>query len=288
MLFQKIFLSLLESRLKDRKRILPATPNFKRRCPGVLRVATVQIDYIRLSGIVEFSLFINQYLQKMSNFSPDLIVFPSLMDYLLLGTFPINLFSKNKRKLLKDMKFCLHPLNRSVVEYMKMISQMWKCGVVFGTSQGVTGFLNGFETERIFETNNVKVLIASKQSTRNSFYLRKHTDAGVTVVAVPSVGIPSYDDWSEKIGIWGHSQLLGFYGLRATMSGSFFNMKFRDAAEITAPIPLTEKLDGYIAKNTDTSEDAVLLAELDIDRLSKYIASQKMNSSKYRLFLKNT
>ena len=184
MLFQKIFLSLLESRLKDKKRILPTTLSFKKRNPGVLRVATVQINYIRLSGIVEFSLFINQYLQKMSNFSPDLIVFPSLMDYLLLGTFPINLFSKDKRKLLKDMKFCLRLLNRSIVEYMKMISQMWKCGVVFGTSQGIAGFLNGSETERVFETNNVKVLIASKQSVRNSFYLRKHTDAEVKIVAI--------------------------------------------------------------------------------------------------------
>lgn len=241
---------------------------------GVVRVAVVQMDYIQVSGVGGFLTLINDFLVKMRDFSPQVIVFPHLMDTILFRTFPLFLFPHGRGyvKMLRGSS----PITSKVCETVMMeLSRLWSCSVIFGTTRGLMAYQQGVKQNQIFETQDYKIAVVPKRSLVNSPKMEQLVKNGVRIISTPTFGLPDYREWDDRFYMWVHSQMIGFYGLWSVMSGKFLGSNLKARASVTAPIPITNSSDGYIVKNNFTGGDTVLLAELDMYRLESFIQSRK-------------
>ncbi|MGB9820978.1 MAG: hypothetical protein ACPLVG_06440 [Pseudothermotoga sp.] len=242
---------------------------------GVIKAAVVQMDYIPVSGIGGFVTLINHFLVKMRDFSPQIIVFPHLMDTIFYRTFPIFLFSRGKR-YARMLKECSVTTSRTCEKVMAEISKVWHCSVIFGTTQGLFVYNEGVRQESIFEVQDYKVAVLPKRLLTNSWKLKQLVDDGVRIVSAPGFGLSDYREWDDRFHMWAHSQMIGFYGLWSAMSGKFLGQDLKARASVTAPIPITNSLDGYIVKNNSLNGDTVLLAELDMFKLESFIQARNV------------
>lgn len=246
----------------------------QKRIKGAVKVAVVQMDYISISGIGGFVTLINHFLVKMRDFSPQIIVFPHLMDTIFSGTFPLFLLSSGKR-YVKTLNQSSVITSRTCENVMAELSRIWNCSVIFGTTQGLMAYHEGTKQNMIFETQEYKIAVVPKRSLTNSLKLRQLVDNGVRILSTPGFGLTDYKEWDDRFYMWAHSQMVGFYGLWSAMSGKFFGKDLKARASVTAPIPITSSFDGYIVKNNSTNGDTVLLAELDMHKLESFIQSRK-------------
>ncbi len=247
----------------------------QRRIKGVVKAAVIQMDYTPVSGIGGFVTLINHFLVKMKDFSPQIIVFPHLMDSVFSGTFPFFLFPSGKlyTKTLRQSSAITSGVCEKI---MAELSKVWSCSVIFGTTQGLMAYHEGVKQNLIFETQGYKMAVVPKRLLTSSMKLKQLTDDGVRILSSPGFGLADYKEWDDRFYMWAHSQMVGFYGLWSAMSGRFFGNNLKAKACVVAPIPITNSLDGYIVKNSSTSGDTVLLAELDMYKLELFIQSRKI------------
>ncbi|MFN4190338.1 MAG: hypothetical protein ACK4E2_05045 [Pseudothermotoga sp.] len=242
---------------------------------GVVRAAVIQMDYTPVSGIGGFVTLINHFLVKMKDFSPQVIVFPHLMDAVFSGTFPFFLFPSGKL-YTKTLRQSSAITSRVCERIMAELSKIWNCSVIFGTTQGLMAYREGVKQNLIFETQEYKMAVVPKRLLTSSIKLKKLIDDNVRIISTPGLGLVDYKEWDDRFYMWAHSQMIGFYGLWSAMSGRFFGKNLKAKACVVAPIPITNALDGYIVKNSSTSGDTVLLAELDMYKLELFIQSRKI------------
>lgn len=247
----------------------------ERKIKGVVKVAVIQMDYTPVSGIGGFVTLINQFLVKMKDFSPQVIVFPHLMDAVFSGTFPFFLFPSGKL-YTRTLKQCSAITSRVCERILAELSKIWNCSVIFGTTQGLMAYREGVKQNLIFETQEYKMAVVPKRLLASSVKLKKLIDDDVRIISTPGFGLVEYKEWDDRFYMWAHSQMIGFYGLWSAMSGRFFGKNLKAKACVVAPIPITNSLDGYIVKNTSAGGDTVLLAELDMYKLESFILSRKI------------
>lgn len=249
-------------------------PSPQKRIKGAVKVAIIQMDYTPVSGIGGFVTLINRFLVKMKDFSPQVIVFPHLMDTLFAGTFPFFLFPSGKL-YIRTLRQTSEVTSRVCEGIIGELSKVWSCSVIFGTTRGPAAYHAGVRQNLVFETQDYKLAVLPKRLVANSIRLKELIDDGVRILSTPGFGLADYKEWEDRFYMWAHSQMVGFYGLWSAMSGKFLGKDLKARACVTAPIPITNSLDGYIVKNSSTGGDTVLLGELDMYKLESFIQSRK-------------
>ncbi|AEH50846.1 carbon-nitrogen hydrolase family protein [Pseudothermotoga thermarum] len=237
-----------------------------------LKVAIVQMEYTLLPSVNAYVAFLNRFLSRMQNFSPDVIVFPGLIDTLLFGIFPLPLFPGNISSKIKRYS----NITSKVTELIMLeISRKWNCTLVFGTSKGLFLHHRGEQANKILKTDRFSIAVVPKRLFLNSFKLSELVNNGVRLIVSVGVGTPEYNEQLEKKFVWVHSQMVGFYGLWSVMTGKLGNMTLKGKSCLTAPIPITNSLDGFVVKSDTTVGDIVLLAEVDQQKLEDFLVTYR-------------
>ncbi|MGJ8455001.1 hypothetical protein ACSFC1_06825 [Pseudothermotoga sp. U03pept] len=255
-------------------------PGAVKRAKGVVKAAVIQMEYSPVSNVSGFIALINRFLIKMTDFGPDIVVFPHLMDSFLFRVFPLFLLigTRHHAKAIRETSRTTSEIcERTMAEF----SKIWNCTVVFGTTQGHKVYHVGNRQSHILETKEYKMAVVSHRTLNNSIQLDRLVSSGVRIIATPGFGVADYSDWDERYHMWAHSQMVGFYGLWSAVSGRFLGKDLKARACVTAPIPITNSLDGYIVKNSSTTGDTVLLAELDMNKIESFVQSRKFPTLHY-------
>ncbi len=237
-----------------------------------LKIAVVQMEYTRLNSVKSFTAFLNRFLSRMQDFCPDIIVFPGFIDTTLFGLFPLFISRRSFARKLRQYSTLTSKICESV---MAEISRKWSCSVVFGTSKGLLLYHEGQPTNGTVKTQKYSLAVVPKHAFFNSKRLAKLVDQGVRVIASAGVGTFNYNEQTEKKYCWVHSQMVGFYGLWSVMTGKINGGTLMGKSYVTAPIPVTNSLDGYIVKSDSNIGDVVLLAELDLQRLEEFLSTYR-------------
>ncbi|GAB4309566.1 hypothetical protein [Pseudothermotoga elfii] len=243
---------------------------------NVVRAAVIQMNYSPVSGIGNFVELVNQYLEKMRNFSPQIIVFPNLLDTIIFGTFPAFFYLKGRRTV-KLIKSCSSITSYACEKIMAELSNKWQCTVVFGTTVGQFVYHCGVKQKNVFSTSNYKIAVLPKRDIVNSEKLERYIKDGVRIIATTGCGVVDFNEWDDRFSMWVHSQMVGFYGLWSLMSGIVFGKEIKGRACVTAPVPITRSQDGYIVKSNTLQGDVVLLAELDMQKIDFFLLSRAVS-----------
>jgi len=140
------------------------------------------------------------------------------------------------------------------------------------------------EKPAVIELNDYKLAVLNEKDAKDFRTIRGFMDEGVYVYVVYSKR--SYENlWEDKLDIWARSQSLGVYGIKSSLSGRIFGKVYRGRSTITAPIPLTPNLDGYLARS-DVVGTAKLTAILDISKLVSYLKNYENGYERYWKLLK--
>lgn len=240
----------------------------------VVRVAVLQLEYDNsFSSHRVFSEFFTSLFLKLSPFSPHAVVFPALTDLFFTGgIWSIPLLGRFlKRELTASEK-----VSEQCERFMAEFSKKMRCTVVFGTRRGLRLYTAG----SVMKENRTLVkgygfALLPKRFLVNSETLSSAVENGVRIVATPTCGVTNYSEWNDKYYFWSHAQMVGYYCLKATLVGKVFRNHLKDKACVCAPIPITQSQDGYIVRNDSVEGSDILLAELDMEKLERFLAEQK-------------
>jgi len=115
--------------------------------------------------------------------------------------------------------------------------------------------------------------------------VRSLSEEGVRVFfSVESVE-GSYSEWRMKAGIWARSQSIGVYGVNSSLTGRFLGRELFGISFVSAPAPLTKNLDGFVVKLTDPKGSGMVIADLDMESLERFIDSLPKTYRKYTSFV---
>jgi len=92
---------------------------------------------------------------------------------------------------------------------------------------------------------------------------------GAEVVVIPSANPEEYNVWKALRGIWPRVQESQVYGIHACMVGSFMGLTLTGRSGIFAPMELTPHGDGVLAQAERYDEEAVVVADLDLEALRR-------------------
>lgn len=265
-------MSFLTPRLWKLLKDLPVMKRVLER-DSVVRVAVLQLEYdSSFSNHRVFTDFFISLFSKLSSFSPQVVVFPALTDLFFVGgIWSIPLLGKLMRKDFTVSESVSEQCER----FMAELSKRMNCTVAFGTRRGLRLYTAGsFIKEKQTLVNGYKLALLSKRWLVKSEALSKMVSNGVRIVATPTCGMNDYSEWDDKYYFWSHAQMIGYYCLKATLVGRILRNQLKDKACVCAPIPITQSQDGYIVRNESIEGSAVLLAELDMEKLEKFLAEQ--------------
>ncbi|MEJ5229388.1 MAG: hypothetical protein WHT65_05245 [Pseudothermotoga sp.] len=257
-----------------------AQPSVMKKTKGVVKAAVIQMEYSPVSNINGLIMVINRFLMKMTDFGPDIVVFPHLIDTFFFRAFPLLLFigTRHHVKAIRETSRTTSEVSERI---MQELSKIWDCTVVFGTTRGLKVYQSGTEQSRLLKIGEHKMAVVPRRTLNSSIELDRLVSSGVRIIAAPGFGVVNYSDWDDRYQMWTHSQMVGFYGLWSAVSGRFLGKDLKARACVTAPIPITNSFDGYIVKNSSTSGDTVLLAELDMSKIESFVQSRKFQGLHY-------
>lgn len=266
-------MSVFPTRFWRLLRTLP-NPHGRGEAENVVRAAVLQLEYdasLR-SGRV-FKEFFLSLISKISSFLPHVIVFPALTDlFFVSGVWSLPFFKRIWKNKLKVPDIVSQQCER----FMAELSKRLHCTVAFGTVRGLKLCSDGkIINGRRVPVKNYNLALVPKRWLTNSEFLSSLVEDGVRIVVTPTTGNIVYNEWDDKYYFWSHAQMVGYYGLKATLVGKVFRNHLRDKACVCAPIPITKTQDGYIVRSESLEGSAVLLAELDMDKLEKFLIDQK-------------
>lgn len=240
----------------------------------VVRVAVLQLEYDNsFNNQKVFMDFFGSLFLKLSSFSPHVVVFPALTDLFFIGgIWSIPLLGRFLRKELNAPEKMSEQCERFMVEFSKKMN----CTVAFGTRRGLKLCTTGYLVkEKRTSVKGYGFALAPKRLLVNSEALSSMVESGVRIVATPTCGTGNYSEWNDKYYFWSHAQMVGYYCLKATLVGEVFRNHLKDKACVCAPIPITQSQDGYIVRSDSTEGSTILLAELDMEKLEKFLEEQK-------------
>lgn len=251
-------------------------PSRKRIGPDhVLRAAVLQLEYdSSFKNRKIFTDFFTSLLSRIASFSPDVVVFPALTDLFfvhgVLWSFPFSgRFLKNKLKVPETV-------SKQCERFMLELSRRLNCAVAFGTTRGLKLCSGGRSlVERRAKVKDYVLALVPKRLLASSEAMSKLVEEGVRIVVTPTSGASIYNEWDDKYYFWSHAQMVGYYCLKATLVGKLLQNRLKDRACVCGPIPITQNHDGYIVRNESLEESAILLAELDMEKLEKFLLEQK-------------
>ncbi len=244
----------------------------------VVRTAVLQLEYdSSFKNRKIFTDFFTSLLSKIASFSPDVVVFPALTDLFFVRgvwSFPLpGRFIKNRLKVPETV-------SKQCERFMLELSRRLNCTVAFGTTRGLKLCSGGRSLgEKRTKVKDYVLALVPKRLLASSEALAKLVEEGVRIVVTPTSGTNIYSEWDDKYYFWSHAQMVGYYCLKATLVGKLLQNRLKDRACVCGPIPITQNHDGYIVRNESLEGNAVLLAELDMERLEKFLLEQKSKFS---------
>ncbi|MDI3297787.1 MAG: nitrilase-related carbon-nitrogen hydrolase [Bacillota bacterium] len=94
---------------------------------------------------------------------------------------------------------------------------------------------------------------------------------GADVVVIPSANPERpYNEWTAARGIWPRVQESQVYGIQASMVGSFLGVELSGRSGLFAPLALSPRGDGVLARLDDPYQEGVAAAVLDLAALDAY------------------
>jgi hypothetical protein len=240
----------------------------------VVRAAVLQLEYdTSLRNNRVFTDFFISLLSKISSFMPHVVVFPALTDLFFVSSiWFVPLF----KRFLKNKLNVPEVVTQQCEWFMAEVSRRMRCIVAFGTVHGLKLYNEGqFIEEKRVSVKDRGLALVPKRWLTNSEVLSSLVEDGIRIVVTPTCGSNVYNEWDDKYYFWSHAQMVGFYGLKATLVGRVAQNRLKDKACVCGPIPITQNRDGYIVRNESLEGSAVLLAELDMGKLENFLAEQR-------------
>ncbi len=220
-----------------------------------------------------FADFFLSILSKISSFMPHVVVFPALTDlFFVNGIWSLPFF----KRFPKNGLGIPDPVTQQCEWFMAEVSRKMNCVVAFGTVHGLKLCGQGrFIAEKRVLVKDRGLALVPKRWLTNSEFLSSLVEDGIRIVVTPTSGSNVYNEWDDKYHFWSHAQMVGYYSLKATLVGKVARNRLKDKACVCGPIPITQNHDGYIVRNESLEGSAVLLAELDMEKLENFLTEQR-------------
>ncbi len=93
---------------------------------------------------------------------------------------------------------------------------------------------------------------------------------GAQIVIIPIANMEEYNYYLALRGIWPRVQESGVFGLKSSLVGELYGIRFSGKAGIFAPLGLTPARDGVIAETASFDRNELVCASIDLTRLDSY------------------
>ncbi len=91
--------------------------------------------------------------------------------------------------------------------------------------------------------------------------------SGADIVLLPIANLEAYNFWLALRGIWPRVQESPVYGIKGALVGTVAGFSFTGKAGIFAPLELTAGRDGVLAEAQSHDQEAMAVADLDLEAL---------------------
>lgn len=98
-----------------------------------------------------------------------------------------------------------------------------------------------------------------------TFLLAKNK--GADFIILPIANMEEYSRWKAMRGIWTRVQESFLFGVKPSLNGWLMGMHFTGKGEVFAPVEYTDDYDGIVAMSEHYEGEALVMAELDVDKL---------------------
>jgi predicted amidohydrolase len=110
--------------------------------------------------------------------------------------------------------------------------------------------------------------------------------SGVELVLSP-VAVRGKENTTRQLaGLWQNVQSNLFFGVESGFTGSYSGYEFRSCSIIHAPLEMTEKEDGFLAFESKSQDNQIILAELDNEKrkeaVKKFNTLAQLNVEAYK------
>jgi len=121
----------------------------------------------------------------------------------------------------------------------------------------------------IYETaiGNLALPVCMDATYFETFRILEHK--GAEIALLPIADMQEYNYWLALRGIWPRVQESLLYGVKGALVGTLAGLVFSGRAGIFAPLELTPQQDGVLAEVNTDSDEAITVAELDLDALQE-------------------
>jgi len=258
-MFEGLLWSLAKKKLIPKRKI----SRVHRKRKGVKRVVCVLFPLSQTFRSADE--FIDNLMEVVREDLPfaDLLVFPRLTGNLLMGVFPFKIEKFEK----------LEPF---YVDLLRYISKNLDIPVIspgvetFRSVPDVLVVKNGEIQQRhapdighlVVDLDDWRVAILKKEETLSSKSLRPLVEKDVFTFIHFELETEEKDWWNEKRGLWARSQSLEVFGIKLSPKGTFRGRSYKGKSYISAPIPLTPNLTGFLRQDGGVKMSADLELEL--------------------------
>jgi hypothetical protein len=258
-MFENILWKMVKKRLIPKRKISRVHRSRK----GVKRVVCVAFPLDQMFKSADD--FIDALMEILQEDLPfvDLLIFPRLTGNLLAGVSPIRIENFER----------LDPFYTDLLRY---ISKGLDVPIVapgvetFRTSPDVLVIENGEVLHRytlrerfaVADFGEWYAAVLRKEDTLSSKALRPLVEKNVFAFIHFDLETEENDWWKEKKGLWARSQSLEVFGIKVSPRGTFLGKTYRGKSYVSAPIPLTPNLTGFLRQDCGVKMSVDL--ELDL------------------------
>ncbi|PLV59830.1 hypothetical protein [Thermotoga sp. KOL6] len=274
-MFENLFWRMARKKLVPKRKI----SRTHRERNGVKRVVCVSFPLNQTFRSADEFIDSLMEIIKEDLFFIDLLIFPRLTGNLLMGVFPFKTgkFEKLEPFYTDLLRYISRNLNVPVispgVETFKMLSDV----LVVRNGEIVKRYIP--QSKRVIvDLGNWFVSILGKEDIFSSKVLRPMVEKEVFTFIHFDLETEEKDWWEEKKGLWARSQSLEVFGVKLSPRGTFFNNSYHGKSYISAPIPLTPNLTGFLRQNGGVK----ISADLEINLLKE--RRHKIDAVRYFLF----
>ncbi len=110
---------------------------------------------------------------------------------------------------------------------------------------------------------------------------------GAQIIIIPIANMEDYNYYLALRGIWPRVQESGVFGLKSSLVGELYGIRFSGKAGIFAPLGLTPARDGVIAETASFDRNELVCASIDLTRLDSYADTyfSDQNQELYKKYL---
>ena len=258
-MFERLLWSVAKKKLIPKRKI----SRVHRERKGVKRVVCVLFPLSQtFRSADEFIDTLMEVVREDLSFA-DLLMFPRLTGNLLMGVLPFKTekFEKLEPFYVDLLRYISKSLNIPVispgVETFKSPPDILvvKDGEIHQRYTPRNGHL-------VVDLDDWRVAILGKEETLSSKVLRPLVEKEVFTFIHFDLKAEEEDWWSEKRGLWARSQSLEVFGIKLSPKGTFRDRSYKGKSYMSAPIPLTPNLTGFLRQDGSVKMSADLELEL--------------------------